>query len=318
MFVKEGLEMKMYVGVTDWGWFSKLRRTNVEEVNFWKPGGKQSFKALRPGELFLFKLHSPKDYIVGGGIFVKFLFMPISYAWEAFGAANGVENLPELYRRVKKYRETQKGIERDPQIGCILLSKPFFLPEESWIPVPNDWNKSIVQGKTYDATQGEGSILFKNISKELNSQKYKSGYEEEIADGANSFTAEYLTKSRLGQGTFRAVVTEIYKKQCTVTGEKTLPVLQAAHIKPYSEDGPSVIGNGILLREDIHTLFDKGYLTINKDYIVEVSGRIKEDFGNGREYYNKHGKKLLFLPDESSFLPDIKYLEWHNENVYLG
>lgn len=62
--------MKMYVGVTDYKWFEFLKGQKAEEVNFWRPG-KQIFKALNENELFLFKLHSPQNYIVGGGLFVK-------------------------------------------------------------------------------------------------------------------------------------------------------------------------------------------------------------------------------------------------------
>lgn len=81
--------MKMYVGITDYDWFTTLKQENCEEVNFWKPGGRSNFRALREGELFLFKLHSPKDYIVGGGFFLKFSILPSSLAWDAFGIANG-------------------------------------------------------------------------------------------------------------------------------------------------------------------------------------------------------------------------------------
>ncbi|MFS8630550.1 MAG: hypothetical protein LOD92_05245 [Bacillales bacterium] len=65
-------------------------------------------------------------------------------------------------------------------------------------------------------------------------------------------------------------------------------------------------------------MFDRGYLTINTDYVIEVSRRIKEDYGNGREYDARHGTKLLILPDRQEHLPDRRFLEWHNENVYLG
>ena len=73
-----------------------------------------------------------------------------------------------------------------------------------------------------------------------------------------------------------------------------------------------------MLREDLHTLFDRGYLTVTKDYRVEVSKRIKEDYGNGREYYAMHGKKLMVLPENIMDLPGGEYLEWHNERVYVG
>jgi len=95
-------------------------------------------------------------------------------------------------------------------------------------------------------------------------------------------------------------------------------VLNASHIKPYSQNGPHEVRNGLLLREDLHTLFDRGYLTVTKDYRVEVSRRIKEDYGNGRDYYAMHGRRLVVLPENTMDLPGAEYLEWHNERVYVG
>ena len=130
--------------------------------------------------------------------------------------------------------------------------------------------------------------------------------------------SESLTKHRLGQGAFRVLVTDAYQRRCAVTGEKTLPVLEAAHIKPYSEDGPHLTSNGILLKSDVHTLFDKGYITIDENFTVDVSPRLHEDYGNGKDYYKYHGKKLLILPGNFSDQPSKDYLRWHNENVFLG
>jgi putative restriction endonuclease len=128
----------------------------------------------------------------------------------------------------------------------------------------------------------------------------------------------YLTRPRLGQGAFRVLVTEAYERRCAVTGEKTLPVLYAAHIKSYGQNGPHEVRNGLLLREDLHILFDRGYLTVTEDHHVEVSNWIKEDYGNEREYYAMHGKKLLILPGREEDRPAQEYLRWHNENVYAS
>ena len=55
--------MKAFVGVTDFDWFEYLSKLpQIDEVNFWQPGGNQVFRALNPSEPFLFKLHSPRDY----------------------------------------------------------------------------------------------------------------------------------------------------------------------------------------------------------------------------------------------------------------
>ena len=112
-------------------------------------------------------------------------------------------------------------------------------------------------------------------------------------------TARYGTpitiRPRLGQGAFRVEVTDAYSRRCAITGEKTLPALEAGHIRPYAKSGPHEIRNGLLLRSDIHNLFDLGYLTVTTDYKVEVSRRIKEEYDNGRHYYALHGQTLSII-----------------------
>ena len=142
--------MNFFIGITDQAWFNHLSSIPLhDEVNFWQPSGKTTFRALKPGELFLFKLHSPNDYIVGGGIFAHSTLLPISLAWEAFEEKNGAISLLEMRQRIAKYRRTEDLYE-DFTIGCILLEQPFFLTESEWIPVI-DWSPNIVVGKIYDS-----------------------------------------------------------------------------------------------------------------------------------------------------------------------
>ncbi len=104
---------------------------------------------------------------------------------------------------------------------------------------------------------------------------------------------------------------------CAVTRERTLPALDAAHIRPFSDGGEHEASNGVLLRRDIHSLFDAGYVTITPNLNFEVSRRIKEDFENGRQYYELHGRAVA-LPEDPQSVPDRAALTWHNEKVYLG
>ena len=95
--------MKAYVGVTDFEWFTFLSSiTNLEEANFWQPSANSTFRALPPGGLFLFKLHSPRNFIVGGGFFAHFSSLPVSLAWEAFGQRNGATSLNEIRARIAR------------------------------------------------------------------------------------------------------------------------------------------------------------------------------------------------------------------------
>ena len=75
--------------------------------------------------------------------------------------------------------------------------------------------------------------------------------------------------------------------------------------------------NGILLRRDFHPLFDRGYVTITRDYHFEVSKRIHEEFDNGKNYYDLHGHKIR-VPSNPDLQPDTKILEWHNDKVFMG
>jgi putative restriction endonuclease len=307
--------MKIWVGVTDKNWFEHLSRRGPDEVNFWQPSGSRNFRGLQPGEPFLFKLHSPDNYIVGGGFFVRYSALPASIAWDAFGQKNGVTSLEELRERVHRYRTDDTAL--DPIIGCNVLVEPFFLDRKQWIPIPQSFALNIVSGKSYDTLTGEGAALWESTRSAMSNQRR---VQEPTVTSPNfeepRFGEEYLVRSRLGQGTFRVLVTDAYQRRCAVTGERTLPVLEAAHIQPYSRQGPHRISNGILLRSDLHKLFDLGYVTVTPELRLEVSPRLKAEWENGREYYAHHGKELSFRPTEKHSLPSAAFLNWHNENVF--
>jgi putative restriction endonuclease len=307
--------MKLFVGVTDNDWYNYLAQQEPDEVNFWQPGGRQTFRALEPYGIFLFKLHAPYNFIAGGGFFVRYTRLPVSLAWEAFGTKNGRSSYQEFRQAIYRYRGTDTRVEPDPLIGCIILTQPFFWPQSDWIPASDYWKRGIQQGKTYDIGEVIGRRLWNYVQERLHKYSYETSEPAVISeDEGVRYGAEQIVKPRLGQGAFRVLVTEAYQRRCTITGERTLPVLHAAHIKPYSLDGPHAVSNGILLRQDLHTLFDRGYLTVTDDYHVEVSRRIKEDYGNGRV----RGKQLLEIPKSVQDRPAREYLRWHNEEVYLG
>lgn len=303
--------MKFWVGVTDKAWFERLRARAPDEVNFWQPSSRRLATFLEPGVPFLFKLHAPDNYIVGGGFFVRFSALPARLAWEAFGENNGVDNYQSLRQRVGQYRGAIKG---DPEIGCNILNKPFFFDRSDWIPVPASWAPNIVRGRTFDTEGNEGLALWNTVTDRLQARAVLT---PELTE-PQRYGADYLAHARLGQGAFRVLVTDAYQRRCAITGERTLPVLEAAHILPFAKSGPNLVSNGLLLRSDLHTLFDQGYLTIAEDRRVEVSKRIKEEFENGREYYKHHGQRLLVVPEPQEDQPAPDFLHWHRETLFLG
>ena len=232
--------MKAFIGVTDFDWYSFLSNIpGLDEVNFWQPSASSQFKALQPGEPFLFKLHSPQNYIVGGGFFAHSTILPASLAWEAFGIKNGANTLKEKRRRIEKYRKTTPSPTEDYEIGCILLEQPFFFRKDEWIQAPTDWSPNIVRGKGYNTTFGEGKRVWDAVMLRLHAVNNPVMQEERSRYGN-----PVLVTPRLGQGSFRIVVTDAYGRRCAVTSERTLPALDAAHIKPYIENGPHDVRNG--------------------------------------------------------------------------
>jgi putative restriction endonuclease len=304
--------MRFYVGITDRSWYEQLSgMPSVDEVNFWQPGGNRQFRRLQVGEPFLFKLHSPDNFIVGGGFFSHFSIMPVSIAWKAFGAKNGAPYEAEMRQRIERYRRMPTPSREDYDIGCILLESPFFFRREDWIPVPG-WAQSIVQGKSFDS-QTDGKEIWDRVSAIIAVQRateYAFGEQRRYGEPTSVLP-------RLGQGSFRLIVTDLYGRRCAFTRSPVLHVLEAAHIKPYAEGGTHDPQNGLLLRQDLHTLFDKGYMTVTPEYRIEVSGRIKEEWNNGKEYYALHGGAMT-LPEAAQLRPATTLLRWHNEQRFLG
>lgn len=310
--------MKYYLGVTDWHWYSYLSQQQPEDVNFWKPGGKSAFRALTLGGPFLFKLRGQHQAIGGLGYFAAQSQVPLSVAWDTFRQRNGFDTMEAFRGAIQRIR---KDSDRNPTIGCIALTAPVFFRQEDWIPIPANWSPSIVVGKTYDAEKNSiDAALWQQV--QLTLARYQqppamAGKAELlVTEPAPLYGNAVLRKVRIGQGAFRLSVTDAYTKRCAITGEKTLPVLEAAHIKPYAEAGPNTVTNGLLLRSDMHKLFDDGYITVTPDYKIEISKRIREEFENGREYYQYQGKELLILPKAAVNRPGADYLNYHNTTIF--
>ena len=134
------------------------------------------------------------------------------------------------------------------------------------------------------------------------------------------FGTPRLTPVRLGQAAFKALVQEAYGRRCAVTGDKIVPVLQAAHIRPVTAQGQNRVDNGLLLRSDVHTLFDRGYLGVHPERnTLLVSPRLRADWGNGEEFYARAGSgEPISVPARRSDRPNRDFLTWHADEVFLA
>lgn len=302
--------MRFWLGVTDNRWYRHVSAMASPEVNFWQPSARPPFSELPEGTLFLFKLKAPHHHIAGGGRFVRYIRLPLITAWSVFEQQNGTSSLAELKSLIASHRREPTSL--DTEIGCTVLTDVFYLPPERWIDVGPRFHRSIMVGKTYDHMESDGASLLADL------ESAKAGsHLSEIDSPSERFGRPFLQRARLGQGSFRTLVIDAYQKRCAVTGEHTLPALEAAHILPYADQGPHHTSNGLLLRSDFHKLFDAGLVTVEPNLRVRVSGRIRDHYFNGKAYYRLHGQTLATLPSDSADHPDPGFLRWHNENRFV-
>lgn len=311
--------MRSVILVTDHDWFEFLSgQPELDEVNFWRPSdtGTPGFPAGTP---VLFKLKKRfGGHVVGFGVFHSHVVLPAWRAWDVFGERNGAPTFEVMRQRIERLRRGTSGgpsASGGFDIGCLLLSKPVFLRQQDWVAPPRDWHDNIVQGKGYDLAQGEGARVWHEVG--LRATAYPVGREllDRHREEAPRYGEAILVRPRLGQGTFRLAVTDAYGRACAVTTEHSLPVLEAAHIRPFADGGPHEVSNGLLLRTDIHRLFDTGYVTVTPDHHFVVSGRLKDEYENGRTYYKMHGTRI-HLPRDPRDYPDPAKLEWHAREVF--
>lgn len=310
--------MRGYVANTHPHWFDFLeKRTYWAEVNFWNPSDFFAFRG-EAGSPFFFRLLSPRNAIGGFGIVAGFARLPEWLAWECFAEGNGAATFKEMEARLHDIRARNgiTGGSELKQIGCILLSQATFFPPNLWVRQPTDWGRQNLRYKTYDLSAGEGLRVWRECMERVPELAGKAPLATTIDQSESRWGAPVLVAPRLGQGAFRVAVTEAYSRACAVTGEHSLPALEAAHIKPFSIDGPHSVSNGLLLRSDLHRLFDRGYITVTPQYRLEVARQLKEHFQNGKSYYPLHGNDLI-VPSSISQRPDPELLRWHNENVFL-
>ncbi len=296
------------VSPTDNTWFQFLaaRAPALDEVNFWSPSGRV-LRAPR-GTPFLFKLKSPINAIGGGGFIDYSQPLTLRDAWEYYDVKNGAESFTQLEGMIGRY--LRRSATGDDMIGCTILSQPFFFKTNEFVSPPEDWKPEIVSAKYYDFSNPNTARLLHDI------ETRRPHVQPEFSIAPFGGTGKPIFRlPRHGQGTFRRLVLTAYDNQCAVTGEHTIPVLQASHIKPFAETLQHEVQNGISLRADIHTLFDRGYVTITPEHRFLVSNALRRDFSNGRVYY-KHDGELVHLPDNAALRPRSEFLEWHGDVVF--
>ena len=308
------------MGLVERRWVERLRAHPPDDAALWTAAGR-GFRALAPGDPYLFKLHAPDHAIVGGAFYAGAPTLPASLLWMAFGERCGAADARELLARVDRALRRSGGPrDADPEVHVVLLARPFFLPPADTLPMPEDWHPATPTGRTYGVADGIGGELWAAIGERL------ATLGVDVGPGADTTRAERRSwvAEHGGSGCFRLQVAEAYGYRCTITGEAALPALEATHIVAPAEGGPHRVDNGLLLRADLRRLFDQGLITVVPGGLqVRVSALLRRDTdarGRGAEdpYAALDGRPLRFLPQRLDELPAWAYLTQHATTTFRG
>jgi putative restriction endonuclease len=297
----------------------------VDEVNWWSPRATRPLtNSLVPGTLVFFRLTRPHGAVAGYGFFAGFMRLRLDIAWETFREGNGAKDFEHLLARVGNLRGESLGHVSTaalPDVGCHLLRDVHYWPRERWMPWGEDqgFHRNTVQGLT-ERDPARLALLGAAVAADGQQVPEELADRFTLLDTDEREVRRIEVAARVGQGTFRLRLLHAYENRCAITGEHTLPVLDAAHIQPYLGPRSNHPQNGLVLTKEFHTLFDRGYVTVepqNDDYIVRVSPRLREDWNNGRRYYAYDGKPLAKVPDDHAQRPDREALAWHGAHRFL-
>ena len=110
------------------------------------------------------------------------------------------------------------------------------------------------------------------------------------------------------------MVLTAYNNRCAVSSMRVVEVLEAAHIQPYIDERSNHIQNGICLRSDIHRLLDGGLISIDENFCLLVSKKLK----NASSAYAKLDARELRLPTRDENRPSRAAVRYHRQHMFVG
>lgn len=251
----------------------------------------------------------PPKQAVSKGIYVVICF-DILGRGALVGCAESVTHPQGLNTVKRKKRNIKLQIDVDGLRDTTRYNDAFENPLELLYPIENDFILINHIRKSLDLALYHLHLIDSSnltIADRVGADLTNSRFDPSDLNDAREKIARQIT-ARRGQKKFRASLLKAYDTKCAVTGSTVESVLEAAHIIPYKGDNTNHIQNGILLRSDIHLLFDLGQLTIDAETKhVKVHRKL---YGT---YYEQYNNRLITLPVNTQDHPHFDALKYHND-----
>ena len=142
-----------------------------------------------------------------------------------------------------------------------------------------------------------------------------SAVHDDLAGGRRQYVTAAV-RQRLHQRTFRERVLHAYRNQCAFCRFRHAELLDAAHIVPDAEEGEPVVPNGLALCKLHHAAFDRYFLGVRPDYVLQVRPDLLDEEDGPMLVHgiqSLHGKRIA-LPRRPGYRPDQRFLEMRYEN----
>lgn len=195
----------------------------------------------------------------------------------------------------------------DPDLmarGIVGLTNSSKLDREVWDYYSKDWGKLAI-----DSSFTSDKLELSNSLEPV----------EEDQDFKEGLTKLAVTKQRINQNFFRSMVLSSYESRCCITDIAVPALLIASHIKPWALDLENRMNpkNGLCLNALHDRAFDKGLISIDADYKIQVSQKLLDSKEAAvSEYFAKYHSRPIRLP--SKFHPSKDFLAYHTENIFQG
>jgi putative restriction endonuclease len=207
-----------------------------------------------------------------------------------------------------KLREIYAGAEMDDELFRLMCN-----------PESGEQLRAVIVN-TYFAPEIRHSLF---VQGHINYEAYQ--YSEKllkVAENMEAFitTEESEQKKRIRDQGFRKAIVTLYKHRCALCGIRMLTpeghtIVDAAHVKPWKESFDDSPTNGMALCKLCHWSFDKGLMSVGKDYEVLVSKRVQVE-QNLPGHILTLSDRSIFTPDEQNFWPTQDNLAWHRKRVF--
>lgn len=283
--------------------FDELARIRPQRIAFWQHRPECPHE-IEPGERWYFVDKQTRD-VVGFAIFCGWEKTTVESVFSRFGGACGYPTRSALVAAIRRLKD---AFDEEDEIGNVILTDfaeltvPLNLKQKFGLEMYQSRFRYLRQGDLIAAYLG-GMDLALGAS-----QSFVLRNEGEAKKSAS------MRKTRYGQSVFRRLMLEAYGEVCVFTGPALVETLEAAHIQPYVDPESNHICNGLVVRADVHNLFDLGLITIDAGGLIELAPNLK---GRSGELDALAGTEAR-LNNSRGIQPSREALDFRNRYIFQG